>query len=300
MAAELLSIGQMAQINGVSVRALHLYQDKGILEPRAVDGQTGYRRYDIMQSVKLDMVAQLQNAGFSLDEIADINVHADAAYLRARLAERIDEAEAQLRALRMSLQLSHEIAAGCDAYLKQPICNQIMVEWVPTRHILVFDPPSDEDLGGADAPYTENERWEWYQRFVRRAIKGRGWPAVLFRNVGCYVPLEELTPDVDLLHSRPFVFVDESFGPCVAEAVALPASQCLTIYFGACHAEDGSGDDPDTSIGRLLGYAAKKGFKPAGPFTHECIFRYQRYFDERASAFFRYCLPVRTRAVPAP
>lgn len=300
MAAELLNIGQMAQVNGVSVRALHLYQDKGILEPRAVDGQTGYRRYDIMQSVKLDMVAQLQNAGFSLDEIADINAHGDAAYLRARLTERIDETEERLSALRMSLQLAREIAAGCDAYLRRPICNQIMVERVSARRILVFDAPTDEDLGGVDAPYTENERWEWYQRFVRRAIKERGWPAALFRNVGCYVPPEELAPDVDLLHSRPFVFADESFGPCFAEAVELPASQCLTIYFGACHAEDGLDDNPDTSVGRLLDYAAKKGFEPAGPFTHECIFRYQRYFDERASAFFRYCLPVRTRSVPTP
>lgn len=31
-----LSVGQMAELNGVSVRTLHVYQDKGIPEPREV------------------------------------------------------------------------------------------------------------------------------------------------------------------------------------------------------------------------------------------------------------------------
>lgn len=67
-----LKIGAMAKACNVTPRALRFYQQEGILQPEFVDEESGYRSYSIAQSVKVDMIVQLQNAGFTLKEIADM------------------------------------------------------------------------------------------------------------------------------------------------------------------------------------------------------------------------------------
>ena len=57
MKEELLSIGKMAKLNRVSIPTLRLYDDMGLLKPRYVDPDSGYRYYDIHQNARLDMIA---------------------------------------------------------------------------------------------------------------------------------------------------------------------------------------------------------------------------------------------------
>ena len=45
MGADLLSIGDMAKITGMSIQALRYYDRKGILKPAHVNEKTGYRYY---------------------------------------------------------------------------------------------------------------------------------------------------------------------------------------------------------------------------------------------------------------
>ena len=45
MTKALLTIGEFARRTGLTERALRLYGDRGLLEPREIDPQTGYRRY---------------------------------------------------------------------------------------------------------------------------------------------------------------------------------------------------------------------------------------------------------------
>ena len=49
---------------------------------------------------------------------------------------------------------------SCEQYRDRSVCGRIMLERIPERRILVFDAPTDADLGGEDDDYTENERWE--------------------------------------------------------------------------------------------------------------------------------------------
>ena len=83
-----LSIGQMAKMNRVSEKALRLYHENGILVPAYVDESSGRRYYDIQQSTKLDMILQLQQMGFSLSEIVEINERQSMEYLQEKAAAR--------------------------------------------------------------------------------------------------------------------------------------------------------------------------------------------------------------------
>ena len=313
-----LKIGAMAEACGVTPRALRLYQEAGILQPELVDEETGYRGYSIMQSVKLDMTAQLQSAGFTLREIADIASRGDVSYLREQAQRRGAELEAQIRELETARRINDELAQGCERYLNRRPSGRIMLEHVPDRTILLLDAPHDEDLGDPDI-YTINERWEWYQQHAKRCLLAQGYPLALFRRVGCYVPQDQVGPNMDLLHARPFVFVeaDNATGEGAAGAgmsgagvvgagtsgeagrtdqdiVLLRGGTCLSVYYDTCHSDE-DGADIDLDEGRvpeLLRYTDEQGFSVAGPFIMENIFRWMRFFDEGNHSYFRYLLPV--------
>lgn len=72
MSEELMRIGEIAAFFGVSVKALRIYEKKGIIKPVKVDSETGYRYYSADQVKQLNALIDLQALGFSLDEIKEI------------------------------------------------------------------------------------------------------------------------------------------------------------------------------------------------------------------------------------
>lgn len=285
-----LKIGAMARACGVTPRALRLYQAEGILQPELVDNDSGYRGYSIIQSVKLDMITQLQSAGFTLREIAQIEEAKSVDFLQERACEHSAELERQIRELTLAKKVTDDLVAGCKRYQNRELCNRIILERLPERHILLFDAPTDDDPG-IDGDTPENERWEWYQQHTKRQLIERGYPLALFRRVGCYVAQDCISPDMNLLYSQPFVFVDEAFGTAFEEAVIVPAGPNLVVYYDSCHTDDG--DDLDKCrIPTLLAHAQEQGYTVAGPFLMENIFRYMRFFNADAQSYYRHCLPV--------
>lgn len=94
------SIGQVSKLKGVSPRMLRYYDKLGILVPRSVDDETGYRRYTLDQMVELDVIRMCIDAGIPLAELAVMQEQQPAraaAYLleeaRARLTARIGALE---------------------------------------------------------------------------------------------------------------------------------------------------------------------------------------------------------------
>lgn len=68
----MFKIGDFARINQVSVKTLHHYDELGILQPEKTDVNTGYRYYSAGQMVKLNQILAFKEAGFSLNEIAEL------------------------------------------------------------------------------------------------------------------------------------------------------------------------------------------------------------------------------------
>jgi DNA-binding transcriptional MerR regulator len=56
MKNELLSIGEMAKINNISVSTLRLYDEIGLIKPCFIDKEIRYRYYNIRQNARLDMI----------------------------------------------------------------------------------------------------------------------------------------------------------------------------------------------------------------------------------------------------
>lgn len=70
----LLKIGEVAAFFDISVKAVRIYEKKGILVPAFVDPESGYRYYTANQLHQLGALLELKALGFSLDEIKEVMV----------------------------------------------------------------------------------------------------------------------------------------------------------------------------------------------------------------------------------
>jgi DNA-binding transcriptional MerR regulator len=61
-------VGQLSRLTGVSVRALHHYEEIGLLTPSGRN-EAGYRLYNRDDVVRLGQIKLLQNLGCRLEEI---------------------------------------------------------------------------------------------------------------------------------------------------------------------------------------------------------------------------------------
>jgi DNA-binding transcriptional MerR regulator len=117
-ASEWIGIGQFALLGGVSIKALRLYDELGILRPARVKPQSRYRLYRHSQLVTLHRILLLKSAGFALAEIPGHLSQRNEASLeqvRARLVERAAEIQRQLTCI--------------DAEIRSP--SQLLVKRIP-------------------------------------------------------------------------------------------------------------------------------------------------------------------------
>ncbi len=73
----LYKIGMFAAMNHVTVKALRFYEEHGLLTPKLINRENGYRYYELSQMAVIHQITALKTAGFTLEEIARINSGAD-------------------------------------------------------------------------------------------------------------------------------------------------------------------------------------------------------------------------------
>jgi DNA-binding transcriptional MerR regulator len=69
---ELMTAGRFGALTLLSAKALRIYADRGLLPPRRVDPQSGYRYYAGAQVQTGWLIGLLRSAGLSLDQISAI------------------------------------------------------------------------------------------------------------------------------------------------------------------------------------------------------------------------------------
>lgn len=65
-------IGEFSHIIRLSIKTLRYYHETGILTPSEIDNFTGYRYYDDQSIEKANIIIELKNLGFSINEIKTI------------------------------------------------------------------------------------------------------------------------------------------------------------------------------------------------------------------------------------
>lgn len=98
-----LTIGELSRRSRLSLKALRLYDELGLLRPHTVDPATGYRHYRPEQAERARRIGLLRRVGMPLAEIAVVLERGDADELRRWWAD---------------TQRQHEERAGVVRYLE--------------------------------------------------------------------------------------------------------------------------------------------------------------------------------------
>jgi MerR family transcriptional regulator, thiopeptide resistance regulator len=99
------TVKKLAAMSGVSVRALHFYDEVGLLKP-ASHGANGYRFYEEPQLLRLQQILFYRELGFELKRIKEILGQADFDKIKALQSHR--------RVLRKNLARTHELIVTID------------------------------------------------------------------------------------------------------------------------------------------------------------------------------------------
>lgn len=113
----LLKVGDMARRTGKSVRAIHLYEELGLLSP-AVRSKGGFRMYSADGVKRIEWIQKLQDMGFSLTEIkAFLRVWEETATAPAAMATVREIFKEKLRETRETIERLTRLADELSASL---------------------------------------------------------------------------------------------------------------------------------------------------------------------------------------
>jgi DNA-binding transcriptional MerR regulator/effector-binding domain-containing protein len=131
----MLSIGEFSRVTRLTIKALRLYHEKGLLVPDQVGESSSYRYYGPRAVERAGVIVRLKDMGFSLDEIkAILDDCRDDREIIARVEAKLAEVEQnieRLRAMKDHLEIFLQTTEGQAA----KAAPAIAVETVPERLI---------------------------------------------------------------------------------------------------------------------------------------------------------------------
>ena len=127
---ERLSIGEFSARSRLSPKALRLYQELGLLEPTAVDPDTGYRSYELAQLEQAHLIALLRRIALPLAEIKAILTLEPAAAAR-QIAIYWEAVEAEHDARRDLAGYIVDLLSG-----EEHVMFEVATRMVPERSLL--------------------------------------------------------------------------------------------------------------------------------------------------------------------
>lgn len=131
---KLMRVGELAKAVGKTVRAMHLYEELGLLEPRA-RSEGGFRLYGAEAVDRIHWIVKLQAIGFTLAEIQgfvkDFQSAGSAPEATARVRALFVEKQAQIRDQITQLQVIENDLSEALSYLDS--CQTCSTAYAPTE-----------------------------------------------------------------------------------------------------------------------------------------------------------------------
>jgi DNA-binding transcriptional MerR regulator len=131
---DLLSISKFADLTRLSLKALRLYNQLGLLQPPHTDPQNGYRYYEPDQLPRARMIRTLRDMDMPLAEIRRVLAVTDVSQAQAELVIR-QYLEARTRQLKQIQLLARQFIQQL-----KPEANamtlEVEVKEIPTQHII--------------------------------------------------------------------------------------------------------------------------------------------------------------------
>ena len=277
MRDHLLSIGEMAEANRVSIATLRLYDRMGLLKPSYRDAESNYRYYDIRQTSRLDIIRYLQNLGMSLAEIQALLEKEDIILIEQKLIDRNNQIHQQMRDLEAMHEAVERALQSIERYRKSPASGTISLEFIDQRHILYI--PCQENFydGGVVA----------YEKAVgelRRELMRRNVPQLLSYSLGTSVKREDFQRQV-LTADKIFIFGDKHLRDYGENFQVIESGMFACLYLDDF-------DQEAEGARKLLAYCQANRYTPSGDYLCEEMTELNLFDHRKRNMFIRLQVPV--------
>lgn len=133
----LFSIGEVAKLKDITIKALRYYHKTGILEPHFIDEQTGYRYYSIDQLIYIDVIKGCRALETSIAELQEIFKDCNTDKLLDFLQLKRQEAEATI--VKMNEIIGHIDALNETVNYSRGLLQQdgICIQEITPRYVVV-------------------------------------------------------------------------------------------------------------------------------------------------------------------
>lgn len=277
MKEELLSIGKMAKLNRISVPTLRLYDEKGLLKPRYVDPESGYRYYDIDQNARLDMIAYMKDLGMSLSEIAQALSKEDITLIEELLSRKNEQIHEQMRQLKARHDAVERAIQSIERVRKSPVTGTLSLEYIDRR--TVWGIPCSDNFYSRDIHSYEKMLME-----LRLELEARGFEQIHSYNIGTSITREDFS-EGRFIASRIFIFTSRTPQGDPNAVQIVDSGMYACIYLD-------NYDDEIACARMLLDYCRKNDYRIAGDYICEVMTGFNVFESNPRSMFLRLQVPV--------
>ena len=130
------SIGETAKINNISVKALRVYDEMGLLKPKYIDPNNGYRYYTYDQFSYIDKIKRFKNVGMALKELKEIFLTKDLSLIEEFLIRQKDILEEESRKLERKKQSVQWLSDFFEYSKSLQTSDEIVIRHIPKRKII--------------------------------------------------------------------------------------------------------------------------------------------------------------------
>jgi DNA-binding transcriptional MerR regulator len=146
MVKELFSIGEVAKLKGLTIKALRYYDKIGLVKPSYVDPGTKYRYYHIDQLLEIEFISMFKKAGIDVRELADLFTDDNAVQIEHFSDAHAEMALKKIKELESSILLFRELSRKISSDRKLPENDDTYIKKLDKRLIIkssLEKPPMD-------------------------------------------------------------------------------------------------------------------------------------------------------------
>lgn len=134
---KIFSIGEVAKIKDITIKALRYYHKMGILIPKHIDESTGYRYYSIDQFIHIDIIKSCRELNTSIVELQEIFKECDMDKLLQFLQVKRAEAEEHIKKMKEVIEtidgLNEKVGSSQEILKSDEVCIQFLEQ----RNVIV-------------------------------------------------------------------------------------------------------------------------------------------------------------------
>ncbi|SCL85744.1 Uncharacterized protein BCRIVMBC120_00853 [Bacillus wiedmannii] len=134
---KMFSIGEVAKIKDITIKALRYYHKMGILIPKHVDESTGYRYYSIDQFIHIDIIKSCRELNTSIVELQEIFKERNTDKLLRFLQVKREEAEEHIKKMKEVMETIDDLHAKVVSSQEILKNDEISIEFFEQRYVVV-------------------------------------------------------------------------------------------------------------------------------------------------------------------